>query len=194
MRLFITAAFGLLPASLLAQSPAYVSAPSTRATAVVSMTLADTAAQRAIGRPATLRIDYGQPHLRGRTLHTGDLVPLGTPWRLGANEATLLTTDLPLTIGGTQVPVGRYVLYALPESGGWTLILQQAPAAEGPVMLSAYDAGRDVARIPLRAGSATESVESLSIALVPATGTPTAQGVLSIAWDRLRLSVDWAVR
>ena len=55
----------LVAAPLHAQAGARRAAPSTRGTAEVALTLVDTAAQRAAGKPALIRIDYGQPHLRG---------------------------------------------------------------------------------------------------------------------------------
>src|SRR5215208_4747072 len=57
-------------------------------------------------KPLAIRIDYGQPHLRGRVLHTDSLVPYDKPWRLGANTATILTTDVDLVLGGATIPKG----------------------------------------------------------------------------------------
>lgn len=187
------AAAPLLAAPLAAQSGGYRAAPSTRATAEVSLTLADTAAQRAAGAPKLLRIDYGQPHLRGRRINTDALVPLGTVWRLGANAATLLTADVDLMLGDQRVPKGRYVMMALPEAGGWTLILQAETTGAASVMVGAYDQARDFARIRLSASTAAESLESLHIALVPAAGDVAARGTLQIGWDRVRLSAPWQV-
>jgi hypothetical protein len=194
MRLSSLLALATLSASVLhAQSGAYRAAPSTRATATVSLTLSDTAAQRAAGKPALISIDYGQPHLRGRKIHTADLVPLGTVWRLGANDATILTTDVDLTIGGQAVPKGRYVMQALPEASGWTLILQRETTG-GPVMVMAHDPAKDFARIALTRSALASSVESLTMALVPSTAAGAQRGELSIAWDTVLLKTEWSVR
>lgn len=67
-------------------------APSGRGTSEVSLTRPSAEGQA--GTVMKIRVDYGQPHLRGRTLHTDSLVPYDTPWRTGANEATTLTTEL----------------------------------------------------------------------------------------------------
>ena len=110
----------ILAAPLSAQAGARRAAPSTRAITEVSLTLVDTAAQRAAGKAAVMRIDYGQPHLRGRRINTDSLVPFGTVWRLGANGATLFTTEVDLTIlikevaeGLQQVARARVVLQPL---------------------------------------------------------------------------------
>src|SRR5688500_1872984 len=99
-------------ASLSAQGPLRV-APSGRGLTEVTLTLVDSVA-RASAKPSIIRIDYGQPHLRGRQLLTDSLVPYDKPWRTGANAPTTLTTDVDLVIGGATVPKGRYVLQTLP--------------------------------------------------------------------------------
>jgi uncharacterized protein YaiI (UPF0178 family) len=101
-------------------------APSGRATTEVVLTLVDTAA-RAAAQPSRIRIDYGQPHLRGRRLHTDSLVPYDQVWRTGANEATTLTTDVDLVIGGARVPRGRYVLQTVPGGPGGSSSSRRSP-------------------------------------------------------------------
>ncbi len=172
----------------------YRAQPSTRALSEVSLALADTAAQRAAGKPTLIRVDYGQPHLRGRSLHTGDLVPMGTVWRLGANAATLLTTEVDMTIGGKAVPQGRYVVQALPEASGWTLILQRETTGGESIMPTAYDASKDFARIPLTMRRLGVPVETLAIALVPSMAPGMQRGELHIMWGTTHLSADWTAR
>lgn len=177
-----------------AQSGARRAAPSTRATAEVSLTFADTAAQRVAGKPALMRIDYGQPHLRGRKLLTDSLVPMGKVWRLGANAATIFTTDVDLVMGGKDVAKGRYVAQLLPETSGWTLILQQETTGAAQVNVAAYDKAKDYARIPLKATTLMHGVESLGIALVPSTAPGAQKGDLSISWGTVQLSAEWLVK
>ena len=188
-----------LTASLLAAQGApratsrWQAAPSTRATAELSLTLSDTAAQRAAGKPALIRIDYGQPHLRGRVLHTNGLVPFDTVWRLGANAATLLTTDVDLTMGGVRVPKGRYVAQVLPTASQWTLILQAETSGAASVNVTRYDPAKDAARIPLERTTLATPMESLSIAWVPSTAPGAPNGVLTIAWGTVQLRTSWSV-
>lgn len=199
MRRISSAALGLL-ATLTVSSPAEAqtgarrAAPSTRATAELSLTFADTAAQRVAGKPALVRIDYGQPHLRGRTLLSDSLVPMGKVWRLGANAATLLTTDIDLTIGGKAVPKGRYVAQLLPEKNSFTLILQQETSGAAQVNAAPYDASKDFVRIPLTSSTSATSQESLMITLVPSTAPGAQKGDLIITWGTLQLRTEWIVR
>ena len=186
---------GLLPlavvvaasASLRAQSPSsYTAALSGRATSVVTLS----PPRGASGAPARIRVDYGQPHLRGRSLHTAGLVPFDSVWRAGANEATAFETDVDISIGGTAVPKGKYTLYALPTNRGWTLIINKNTGQWG----TEYDAKHDLARVPLRHRQLRDPVESLIIALVPASATAPATGQLRIVWGTADLSADWSVK
>jgi hypothetical protein len=167
-----------------AQQPAYTAAPSTRATALVTLN-----GPRGANLPAqTIRINYGQPHLRGRTLHAAGLVPLDTVWRLGANEATELETTVDLTIGGQDVPKGKYTLFALPTASGWKLIVNKNTGQWG----TDYKQEHDLVRIDLTKRTLTQPVESFSMWLVPKQGT--ASGDLRFAWGTSELSTTWAAR
>ena len=178
-------------------------APSGRATAEVVLTLVDSVA-RASAQPARIRIDYGQPHLRGRRLNTDSLVPYDKPWRTGANDATTLTTDVDLTIGGASVPKGRYVLQTLPSRGGWKLLIQESPA-EPPAGAAAATpsaspsatppaAPREVARVDLRRSTLASPIESLTFWLIPSTQPGPARGELRLAWGTIGLATDWSMK
>lgn len=167
-----------------AQQPGLRAAPSTRATAVVNLS----GPQGSNIAPATIRIEYGQPHLRGRSLHTGGLVPLDTVWRLGANAATELETGVDLTIGGQLVPKGKYTLFALPTASGWKLIVNKNTGQWG----TDYKQEHDLIRVDLTKRALHEPVESFTMWLVPKQGT--ASGDLRFAWGTSELSTTWAVR
>ncbi len=184
----------LLATPLFAQAGARRAAPSTRAIVEVSLTLTDTAAQRAAGKPALIRLDYGQPHLRGRRINTDSLVPFGAVWRLGANGATLFTTDVDLTIGGVSVPKGRYVAQVLPTQTEWTLILQPEATGAASVNPTPYDARKDAARIPLTVRTVSAPVESFSMWLIPFTAPGMQRGELRMGWDTTVLGAEWVVR
>ena len=179
----------LAAAALQAQQPvvALSAAPSTRATTVVQLN--PPRGTQGVN-PARIRIDYGQPHLRGRKLHTGDLVPLDSVWRLGANAATEFETDVDLTLGGSTVPKGKYSLYALPSAGGWKLIVNKNTGQWG----TDYLREQDLVRIDLRKRQLATPIESLSIWLIPSTtpGKPT--GELRIAWGDTELSTNWSMK
>ena len=165
--------------------------PSSRATTEVTLTLVDSVA-RAAAKPSTIRIDYGQPHLRGRTVNTDSLVPYDKPWRTGANGATMLTTSVDLVIGGASVPKGTYVIQTLPSRTGWKLLIQKDVAQSPMAAAMAYDPANDVARIDLRQTALAIPLESLTMWLIPAPGT--SRGELRLSWGTVALATDWAVK
>ncbi|MBA3342403.1 MAG: DUF2911 domain-containing protein [Gemmatimonadaceae bacterium] len=177
--------------SLAAQAPMRV-APSGRATTEVTLTLVDSVA-RAAAKPSMIRIDYGQPHLRGRKLLTDSLIPYDKPWRTGANSATTLTTDVDLILGGTTLPKGKYVIQTFPSRAGWKLLIQKEvtppPPADTP-----YNPANDLARIDLRQTALPAPLESLTIWLIPSRQPGTPRGELILAWGTIALATDWAMK
>ena len=166
-------------------APALRAAPSTRATVEVTLNSPRVPGQAALA-PLKLRIEYGQPHARGRAIYPG-VIPNDAVWRLGANSATELTTDVDLVVGGARVPKGKYTLFTLPTKAGWKLIVNKKTGQWG----TDHDASQDLVRVDLRHATRHEALESLSIWLVPAEGA--AKGVATFAWGTAELSVDWAV-
>lgn len=68
------------------------------------------------------KLCYGRPATRGRTMVGGE-DPFGIPWRFGANEPTTVHLPFPATIGSVDVEPGSYTLYAIPEEGPWTIVV-----------------------------------------------------------------------
>jgi hypothetical protein len=195
IRSFLALALLASPSLLSAQSTLRA-APSTRATAEVALNQPRAAA----GQPAAdtttvkIRLDYGQPHLRGRTLHTDSLVPYGEVWRTGANGATTLTTGVDLLIGGKPVPAGVYVIRTLPTAQGWTLIVHRSDNPGTMQSAMRYDPAHDIARVELRVQQLAAPVESFTMWLIPSTAQGPARGELRMAWGSTMLSTDWEVR
>src|ERR1700733_12974255 len=72
----------------------------------------------------TVTVDYSSPRAKGRKIF-GGLVPYGQVWRAGANEATTITADTVVTVGGKSVPAGTYTLFTIPNADKWTLIISK---------------------------------------------------------------------
>ncbi|GAC1684740.1 MAG: hypothetical protein NVS9B3_02960 [Gemmatimonadaceae bacterium] len=152
--------------------------------------MAGMAPSSAAPAPLVIRLDYGQPHLRGRVLHTDSLVPFDKPWRLGANQSTTLTTDVDLLLGGASLAKGTYVLYALPGKTAWKLIVQRS-AKQTPMD---YKDANDIARVDLRYTSLPVPLESLTMWLIPSATPGPPRGELRFAWGSDMLSADWSIR
>jgi hypothetical protein len=147
-----------------------------------------------VAGPARIKIDYGQPHARGRNvIGMPGVVPWDSVWRAGANMSTQLTAEVDLTIGSTFIPRGIYTLFVLPTRNGWKLIVSKEVLQWG----TDYDPKQDFARIDLRSRTLPEPIESLTFWLVPALEAPPSttfpHGVLKFAWGTTELSTDWRV-
>ena len=191
---------GAQPAAQPAQRPAPVprAAPSTRATVAVLIDRrwveGGWGNESAVAGPARIEIDWGQPHLRGRTvIGMPGVVPWDSVWRTGANMATQLTAEADLTIGNTFIPRGIYTLFSLPTRNGWKLVISKQVLEWG----TDYDPTKDLARIDLRSRTLPEPLESLTFWLIPtpetAASTTFPHGILRFAWGNTELSTDWRV-
>jgi hypothetical protein len=126
-------------------------------------------------------VDYSRPSAKGRKI-VGGLVPYDKVWRTGANEATMLTTETDLDVGGTNVPAGKYTLWTLPSEGGWKLIVNKQTGQWG----TEYDQSQDFARIDMQKSQTQQPVEQFTISFSP-KGNDAAELVLD--WENTRLSV-----
>ena len=128
-----------------------------------------------------ITIDYSRPSMRGRKI-MGDLVPFGTVWRTGANEATSFVTEGDITVGGTKVPAGKYTLYSLPSENGWKLIINKQTGQWG----TEYNQPQDLARIDMKVSKTNAPVEQFTISF-KSTGADSADLVME--WENTSVSV-----
>ena len=75
---------------------------------------------------ADVKICYGSPSLRGRTMIGGEAVPHGKLWRTGANEPTTVHTNRPILIEGVALAAGSYSLYSVPGPETWQFVVNRA--------------------------------------------------------------------
>jgi hypothetical protein len=136
-----------------------------------------------------VHIDYGQPSARGRAV-AGGLIPSGQVWRLGANAATSLVTDVDLTIGGTRIPKGSYTMYSIATASGAQLIINKQTAQWG----TTYDQAQDLARIPLTVTSLHQPVETFTIWLIPGAAADGPKGELRMAWGTVQYSTTFSAQ
>jgi Protein of unknown function (DUF2911) len=129
----------------------------------------------------TVSIHYNAPSMRGRKIF-GGLVPYDKVWRTGANPATLLKTDVNLTIGTATVPAGSYTLYTLPSTGIWKLIINKQTGQWG----TKYDQSQDLARVDMKTETLSSPQEVMSITLEPFQGNTSS---LHVRWDTTDVSV-----
>src|SRR5580658_9365696 len=102
-------------------------------------------------------ITYGRPYTKSPKTGEmrkiwGGLVPYGAIWRTGADEATLLITQKPITIGDATVPAGAYTLFTLPNEDGTAKLVINKQIGQWGVGNKSYDEKQDLARVDLKKG------------------------------------------
>ena len=153
-----------------------------------------------------IELSYGRPILRGRTNIFGSgadygkkLNDGGQVWRAGANDTTLLRTQVALEIGGKRVPAGEYaVLVELKSEKDWTLIVSAQPYQrtfdeKNTTDLYGgfnYKPDRDVARAPMRVETIPFSIDQLTWGFTDVTP---AGGTMRLWWEKNMASVGFTI-
>ena len=130
---------------------------------------------------AKITIVYGRPYSKDpksgeKRKIWGTLVPFSKVWRLGADEATTLTTDKDITIGGTAIAAGIYTLFLMPEEGAAKLIVNKQTGQWG----TKYDEKQDLVRIDMKKQAADKPVDQFTIAVDG--------GMLKLTWEDVQYS------
>ena len=128
-----------------------------------------------------ITIDYGRPHLNGRVV--GDSVePMAdSVWRLGADEATTLTSDRELMLGAETIPAGEYTLWTMQSGDDVHLVVNSETGQWG----TAHNAEHDLVHVPMTVGELDPPAEQLVIAIE--------DGNLGFEWGTLTASVPLMV-
>lgn len=109
MRLFIAAFAVIFFFANNENSFAQIQAPAPSPAATVSQVVGFT----------KISLDYSSPAVKGRKVF-GEMEKYGTPWRAGANAATIIEFSTAVNIGGTNLRPGKYSIFITPnESGDW---------------------------------------------------------------------------
>jgi hypothetical protein len=106
-----------------------------------------------------VKILYSRPIKKGRDIF-GGLVPFGTEWRVGANEATHITFYQPVRIGEKTVSAGDYTLFATVNPAEWEFHLSTQSGIWGNAN---RDKTMDVASIKVPVKMMDENTEALSM-------------------------------
>lgn len=131
---------------------------------------------------AKLTLVYGRPHIKERALSA--VAPDGKAYRMGADEATTLTTDKSLMFGSTMVPAGTYTLYAMPKGGAYELIINKQTGQWG----TDYDEKQDLVRVPLK----VERVKPNQMFTITFEDTKEG-GLMTAQWGTDKLSTPFMV-
>lgn len=127
---------------------------------------------------ANVSINYGSPSVKGRKIW-GDLVPYEKVWRAGANEATVFSTDRPLTVEGKNLPAGTYAFFVIPGEHEWNIIFNKTAKQWGAFK---YDSKEDALRVMVKPVKSASMHERL-VYKINANG-------ISLNWENLEVPVS----
>ena len=130
------------------------------------------------------KLCYGRPSAGGIP-RIGAEIPFGTPWQMGANEPTTLHLTFPARLGTVDLAPGSYSLYAIPEDGVWTIVVNGNPNRWG-VPITADVRAADLGSFSLRPSPLSDYVDRLTFRFEPTSG---AGGALVYSWERTSLSI-----
>ena len=128
-----------------------------------------------------VKVTYGRPQKRGRTIF-GELVPYGKVWRLGANEATEITTTGDMMLAGNRVPAGTYTMFAIPEKDKWTIVLNKELGQWGAYR---YDDSKDLVRFTVPTKQLKDMYEPFTIEFEQNANDV----LLKMMWDRTGVEI-----
>ena len=132
----------------------------------------------------SITVDYGRPALKGRDMLSK--LQVGDFWRMGNNQATVLTTPVDLTFGTTKVPKGAYSLWLkLTAPDKFELVFNSQTGQWGTM----HDPSKDVYQAPMKKEILPSPVETFAIDLKEAPKG----GILSLSWGTTLLSTGFQV-
>ena len=131
-----------------------------------------------------ITITYGRPSLKGRDM-LGQ-APVGTVWRVGANQATEIETAADLKIGSTVLKAGKYSLWAKKTGDNtWVLAFHPKTGVWGaPPLKEGY-----VAELPMTLSTAGTPEEMVTITLSENKGN----GTVKIQWGTAVMTGNFGV-
>jgi len=130
-----------------------------------------------------ITVDYGRPSLKGRDMLSQ--LQEGASWRMGMNQATVLTTPVDLSFGKTVIAKGAYSLFLKKTGDAFQLVFNSQTGQWG----TQHDPAKDVATVAMSKAAIAAPVETFTIELAPAAKG----GSLSLSWGAEKLSAPFEV-
>jgi len=128
-----------------------------------------------------ITVDYGRPALKGRDMLSQ--LQEGSFWRMGMNQATVLTTPVDLAFGGTKVAKGAYSLWLKKSGEGFQLVFNSQTGQWG----TQHDPAKDVVSVAMAKSPLAAPVESFTIGLPPSAKG----GALELSWGATKLAAPF---
>lgn len=131
---------------------------------------------------SNIKIEYSRPSVKGRVIF-GDLVPYGSVWRTGANQATKITFGDDVKIENKDLKAGTYAMYTVPNKDAWDIMFYSDLTLGGDV--ASYNKEKEVLRVNVKSETLAAKVEMFTINITEMTSN-TAK--VQLSWDKTAVS------
>lgn len=135
---------------------------------------------------AMLTVDYGRPSVRCRTI-LGNVVPLDSVWRTGANAATQFSTTATMMLGSLELVPATYTLWTVPWKDGAILVVNKQHGQWG----TEYDPAQDLGHFEMTVERVPQLVEQFTMRIEPGTGN---SATLVMEWEHFRWKAPIAIK
>ena len=88
----------------------------------------------------------------------GERPPNGKPWLPGGAAMTLLT-EAPLSLGGSEIPLGAFSVYPIPAKDKWAIVVNKNVTSG-----VGYDQKQDIARATMETDAVSQPADTLEVA------------------------------
>lgn len=128
-----------------------------------------------------VKITYSQPQKKNRKIF-GGLVPYGSVWRTGANEATEITTIKDIQLDAILLKAGTYSIFTIPEKDKWTIIINSDVGLWGAYN---YNSKKDLWRFTVPVQNTDKTYEAFTIIFDQRNEVAD----LLMLWDNVKVSI-----
>lgn len=142
-----------------------------------------------------VKITYSRPSMKGRKIFgegSSFLTPYGQIWRTGANNGTIISFSDDVTVEGTKVAKGEYLLFTWPGATEWTVSLYNDLSLGGNT--GGYDKSKEAANFKVKSSKLAETVETFTMAITDIASDNKSANI-QIAWEntsvKFKVSVDF---
>lgn len=132
-----------------------------------------------------IELTYSRPNIKGRAMlkENSELVPLNQLWRTGANAATRIHFSDKVTMGGTTLDTGAYVLYTVPGVDYWEVLVNKGLNNWGT---DGYKQSEDVVRFKVKAAKTNSNTETFTFQFANVE----AESIdLQLSWGKVAVSI-----
>ena len=132
----------------------------------------------------TIKVEYSRPRVKGRKVFGEKDVmhKYGEIWRTGANNGTKISFSDDVTVEGTKVAKGEYLIFSWPGATEWTVSLYKDLSIGGNT--DAYKPENEVAKFKVKTEKPATKVETLTVSIDDIAEDNTSAKV-TLAWENI---------